>query len=360
MSAKITGNEPTLAVTPEGPGSAVAPSIPVASTPTHHVFADRYEILGLVGSGGMGTVYRARDSELDEIVALKLLRREVMDASGMLDRFRQEVKLARRVTHRNVARTYDIGESSGEKFLTMEFVDGEALSARLAREGALQLDLVMEMAGGICAGLQAAHAAGVVHRDLKPDNVLLANDSRVVLTDFGIARAVADANRAATVGLALGTPAYMAPEQVEGVSDLDERADIYALGAMLYECVTGERAWSGDGIWALAAARLMNPPPDPRLKRPDLPPAVAEIVLKCMARRREDRFQSVAELAGALGAMTMPAPRPRPSAPPPLQAPLELETRAVAVLPFRNHGPPADDYLADGLTDDLIDALSMT
>ena len=112
-----------------------------------------------------------------------------------------------------------------------------------------------------------------MHRDLKPDNVLLARDGRVVLTDFGIARAVADAERAATVGLALGTPAYMAPEQVEGATDLDARADIYALGAMLYECITGERAWSGESIWALAAARLMNPPPDPRVKRPELPSA---------------------------------------------------------------------------------------
>ncbi|HEY8090687.1 MAG TPA: serine/threonine-protein kinase, partial [Polyangiaceae bacterium] len=360
MSGKITGEEPTLAVTPEGPGSAVMPSVPAASTPSHHVFADRYEILGLVGSGGMGTVYRAKDRELDEIVALKLLRREVMDASGMLDRFRQEVKLARRVTHRNVARTYDIGESGGEKFLTMEFIDGEPLSARLGREGALPLDEVMDLAIAICGGLEAAHAAGVVHRDLKPDNVLLARDGRVVLTDFGIARAVADANRAATVGLALGTPAYMAPEQVEGATDLDERADVYALGTMLYECVTGERAWSGEGIWALAAARLMNPPPDPRARRPDLPPAGAEIVLRCMARKREDRFQRVADVAHALNSMTMPAQRARPSVPPPLQAPLELETKAVAVMPFRNLGAPADAYLVDGLADDLIDALSMT
>ena len=138
MSGKITGQEPTLCGD-SGRGRLGSLAAVRASTPIRHVFAERYEILGLVGSGGMGTVYRARDTELDEIVALKLLRREVMDASGMLDRFRQEVKLARRVTHRNVARTYDIGESDGEKFLTMEFVDGEPLSARLAREGALPL-----------------------------------------------------------------------------------------------------------------------------------------------------------------------------------------------------------------------------
>ncbi len=362
MSAKITGSEPTVAVTLT-PGSEAAlssGSLPASSTPGRHVFAGRYEILGLVGSGGMGTVYRAQDSELDEVVALKLLRREVMDQSGMLDRFRQEVKLARRVTHRNVARTYDIGESEGDKFLTMEFVDGEPLSARLAREGALPLDAVVTVADGICAGLQAAHAAGIVHRDLKPDNVLLARDGRVVLTDFGIARALFDAGRAATMGLALGTPAYMAPEQVEGAADLDERADVYALGAMLYECVTGERAWSGESIWAVAAARLIQPPPDPRVKRPDLPTAAAELVLRCMARRREDRFASAAEVAAALASLTLPAPRTRPSAPPPAPAAMDADGKTVAVLPFQNLGAPADDYIADGLSDDLLDTLSMT
>jgi serine/threonine-protein kinase len=362
MPGKITGNEPTVAVsvTPTLEAAGSPASLPSASTPGRHVFAGRYEILGLVGSGGMGTVYRARDSELDEVVALKLLRREVMDQSGMLDRFRQEVKLARRVTHRNVARTYDIGESEGDKFLTMEFVEGEALSARLTREGALPLDAVIAVADGICAGLQAAHAAGIVHRDLKPDNVLLARDGRVVLTDFGIARALFDAGRAATMGLALGTPAYMAPEQVEGAADLDERADVYALGAMLYECVTGERAWSGESIWALAAARLMQPPPDPRVKRPDLPTQAAELVLRCMARRREDRFASAAEVAAALATMTLPAPRARPSVPPIAPAPIDADAKTVAVLPFQNLGAPGDDYVADGLSDDLLDALSMT
>ena len=362
MSGKITGNEPTVAVsvTPTLEAAVSPASLPSASTPGRHVFAGRYEILGLVGSGGMGTVYRARDSELDEVVALKLLRREVMDQPGMLDRFRQEVKLARRVTHRNVARTYDIGESEGDKFLTMEFVEGEALSARLTREGALPLDAVITVADGICAGLQAAHAAGIVHRDLKPDNVLLARDGRVVLTDFGIARALFDAGRAATMGLALGTPAYMAPEQVEGAADLDERADVYALGAMLYECVTGERAWSGESIWALAAARLMQPPPDPRVKRPDLPTQAAELVLRCMARRREDRFASAAEVAAALATMTLPAPRARPSVPPIAPAPIDADAKTVAVLPFQNLGAPGDDYIADGLSDDLLDALSMT
>jgi eukaryotic-like serine/threonine-protein kinase len=355
---RITGEEPTLLVTPDASTTPSSTS-PVASTPARHVLAGRYEILGLVGSGGMGTVYRARDKELDEVVALKLLRRDVLHDSGMLERFRQEVKLARRVTHRNVARTFDIGESDGEKFLTMELVDGEGLGTLLSREGALPLDRVVTIADGICAGLQAAHAAGIIHRDLKPDNVLLARDGRVVLTDFGIARVLSDAGRAVTVGLALGTPAYMAPEQVEGASDLDARVDVYALGGILYECMTGERAWTGDSIWSLAAARLMQPPPDPRSRRPDLPEAAAQLVLRCMARKRDERFASAAEVASALASLTVPpAAAPRPSVPP--VAALESDAKTVAVLPLLNAGAAEDDYLAEGLSDDLIDALSMT
>lgn len=371
MSGKITGTEATVAVSggpPSPPGSTptvAAGTEPALSTPagsTRHTFARRYEIVGLVGAGGMGTVYRARDAELDEVVALKLLRKEVLDQPGMLDRFRQEVKLARRVTHRNVARTFDIGESEGEKFLTMEFVDGESLAARIAREGALPLATVVEIAGALCAGLDAAHAAGIVHRDLKPDNVLLGRDGRIVITDFGIARALSgDGARAATLGLALGTPAYMAPEQVEGAQDLDARADLYALGAMLFECLTGERPWNGESVWAIAAARLMHPPPDPRAKVPDLPPSAAELVMKCMARKREDRFATAARVMAALASLTLPAANSGgASIPPAPPLPLEPDAKGIAVLPFRNLGPADDAYLAEGVSDDLTDALSMT
>jgi eukaryotic-like serine/threonine-protein kinase len=360
MAERITGDESTVALS-EGSATPGASLPPPTATPAPHVLGDRYEIVGLVGAGGMGTVYRARDKELDEVVALKLLRRDLLDQPGMLERFRQEVKLARRVTHRNVARTYDIGESDGEKFLTMEFVEGQSLSSRLAHEGALALDVALDVADGICAGLSAAHDAGIVHRDLKPDNVMIAADGRIVLTDFGIARALADPNQKATVGVMLGTPAYMAPEQVEGAKDLDARADIYALGAILYECLTGASAWSGDSVWGVAAARLLNPPPDPRAKRADVPPSIAQLIQKCMARRREDRFATAREVSTVLAGMTRPAKgllAPTPP-PPPLMA-IEAEAKKVAVLPFRNAGQPADDYLAEGLCDDLIDALSMT
>ncbi len=365
----------TLAAGAPPPRSDVDVQSLAASSVGPQRLAGRYEILSLLGVGGMGAVYRARDLELDEIVALKMLRRELLTDPSLLARFRQEVKLARRVTHQNVARTFDIGEHEGEKFLTMELVEGESLSALLARQGRMELGKVVDLASAICSGLAAAHAAGIVHRDLKPENVLLGKDGRVVLTDFGIARnsGSAEGSFVKTMGVPLGTPAYMAPEQVEGSKDIDARADIYALGAMLYELLTGERPWEGDSVYAVAAMRLVQPPPDPRAKYAQLPDAAARLTMRCMARNPADRFASAAEVASALAGLTLPAsaaqlgdiPRSAgPVAPPVVLPSTPTHTppgdKTVAVLPFRNGGPADDDYLADGLTDDLIDNLSMT
>jgi eukaryotic-like serine/threonine-protein kinase len=347
--------------------TAATQSPPTPAGPSRQVIGERYEILGLLGSGGMGNVYKARDLELDELCALKVLRPELAGAPGVIERFRREVKLARRVTHPNVARVFDIGERGGEKILTMELVDGEPLSALLAREESLSLARLVAVASAICAGLEAAHAAGVVHRDLKPDNVLLERGGRVVLTDFGIARAAAAEGALATASF-LGTPAYMAPEQIESKAPVDARADLYALGAMLFELSTGERPWQGETIFAVAAARLLHPPPDPRTVRPDLPAGLAALVQRCMARRPEDRFPSAVAVASALAALTLPAPASSPSLGSPWgQSPQTPgakvhdagSAKRVAVLPFRNAGAKEHDYLADGLTEDVIDVLSM-
>jgi serine/threonine protein kinase/tetratricopeptide (TPR) repeat protein len=324
------------------------------------VVGGRYQILGLVGSGGMGSVYRARDLELEETVALKLLRRELVDAPAMLARFRQEVKLARRVTHTNIARVFDIGEEGADKFLTMEYVDGEPLSSLIAKKGALPLDELRSLSRPLCEGLSAAHSAGVVHRDLKPDNILLAATGRLVITDFGIARAFLESDGAGrTQGGILGTPAYMAPEQVEGLADIDERADLYALGAVLFELATGERAWRGEAVLAVAAARLTQPAPDPRSRRP-LPDALAQVIVQCLARRREDRPPTARAVGAALEeafasvSRWTPLPAPHPSSLP------SRTDKSVAVLPFKYSGPAAEDYVAEGLTEDLVDTLSMT
>jgi len=326
------------------------------------VVGARYELLALLGAGGMGNVYKARDLELDELVALKVLRPEVAGAPGALDRFRRELKLARRVTHPNVARVFDIGELGGDKILTMELVAGESLAGLLERQGALSVSRAVEIASSICAGVGAAHAAGVVHRDLKPDNVLLGADGRVVVADFGIARAAAGGEAGRTAGGFVGTPAYMAPEQVEASATIDHRADIYAFGEILYEMLTGERAWPGDSVFAVVAARLMHPPPDPRRLRPDVEPRLAQVALTCMAKSPEERYASMQAVTSALSVITLPrlasVPPPRPEAQA-KQADAHGTHKRVAVLPFRNMGPASDDYVADGLTDDLIDLLSV-
>jgi serine/threonine-protein kinase len=365
--------------------SGHAPTVPAAGEGLQGaVLAGRYRILGRLGEGGMGTVYLARDLELDETLALKMLRRDLLDAPDALERFRREVKLARRVTHRGVARTFDIGEHEGERFLTMEYVAGESLARLLARTPPVLAEVVT-IAIAIAEGLDAAHAAGVVHRDLKPENVMLAADGRVVIMDFGIARALeAEGTRGSDVkggtgaegrtGGTVGTPAYMAPEQLRGGVDVDGRADLYALGVILFEACTGRAPFLADSAYGLAAARLTEPAPDPASIRRDLPDAIATIIRTCLAREPVGRFPSARALADALRSAreTIPDPSQRTlvsaravqtprSIPvvhvgPPLTTPTGVKT--IAVLPFASE--PADAYLADGLTEDLIDQLSMT
>jgi eukaryotic-like serine/threonine-protein kinase len=335
---------------------------PASAVPRRAVLAGRYQILGLIGAGGMGNVYQARDLELGETLALKMLRPEIVASPGALERFRREVKLARRVTHPNVARVFDIGDDEGTKFLTMELVAGESLGALLGREGRLPIPRALSIVCSVCAGLTAAHGANVVHRDLKPDNVLLGHDGRVVITDFGLARAASSdepslggAPGQRSIVQVSGTPAYMAPEQLDRTAVIDGRADVYALGAVLYEMLTGECPWKGENAFALAAARLLGPPPDPRARRPSLPTPLADAVARAMARHPEDRFQSASDFAAALAVV-----QGRPSEIPPRPHDASAARRKeLAVLPFINVGAPDQDYLAVGLTEDLIDRLSL-
>ena len=376
MSSKPDPNARTE-VAPLGGTDASSPS-PIESMGGGDapLVAGRYRILGMLGAGGMGTVYRARDLELDELVALKMLKKELAAAPGMLDRFRREVKLARRVTDRNVARMFDIGDHAGDRFLTMELVDGESLGAYLAKRRRLSVADTVRIARDVASGLSAAHAADVLHRDLKPENVIVTPDRGAVITDFGIARAVAEAERGRTVGGIVGTPAYMAPEQVEGLADLDGRTDLYALGVMIYELATGAMPWNGDTAFAIAAARLLRPPPDPRAIVPDLPAPFAELVLTLMARDRNERpitagavMESLAALAPD-GPVSLGAPRPSASSaslraaslsPPAALATRQLAARkSIAVLPILNLAAAEDLMLADTLTEDIVDMLSTT
>ena len=320
---------------------------------TGQVLAGRYEVLGVLGAGGMGTVYRARDRELDEVVALKTLQRCMLDGPDALERFRREVKLARRVTHRNVARTFDIGEMGEDKFLTMELIDGPSLGRVLGERGGLPLAEALRVAVAIAEALVAAHAAGVIHRDLKPDNVMLARDGRVVVTDFGIAVAGALDAAHPDAGMVIGTPAYMSPEQLAG-APLGPRSDLYALGLVLHEMLTGQRVFTGD-VFADVAARPLRAPPDIAALRQDLPPALVEATKRLLARAPADR-PADAEAARALltaieAGLTNSPPTPALLA--------HAGVRSLAVYPLRWGGPAVDEWIAQGLTDDLQDSLCL-
>jgi eukaryotic-like serine/threonine-protein kinase len=331
------GTHPSLTSTPATPASVVA---------------NRYEVLGLLGAGGMGRVYRAHDRSLDEIIALKILRRELVTLPGALERFRQEVKLARRVTSPHVVRTFDLGEHGDDHFLTMEYIDGRSL-AQLLDAGPLESGEVLRIARAACAGIAAAHTAGILHRDLKPDNVLVAKAGRIAITDFGIARSHADPT--ATGEGFIGTPAYMAPEQVQGAATFGPAVDVYAFGAILFEMLTGRRPFVGADPFAVALARLRESPPDPRDVRPIAAP-LAELVVRCLAREPEARFADGSELGEALAGITDVAGPARTllrSLPVPAKT-----SRAIALLPLQATAELAE--LADGLSEEIVDALTMT
>lgn len=326
------------------------------------ILGGRYEILGLIGIGGMGSVYRVRDRELDEIVALKALRDELSNSPTMRTHFRHEVKLARRVTHRNVARIFDIGEHHGQRFLTMEYIDGEPLSTMLARRGALPVQDALDIANDLCAGLAAAHSADVIHRDLKPDNILIAIDGRVVITDFGIALDPALSNANGGDMAIAGTPTYMAPELIQQGASSAAHTDMYSFGCVLYEMVTGQPPWTGETQVEIITARLFSPPPDPRDVDAKIPDSLATIIVRCLATKPEQRYGDAAVVASELRQVPIPETETVSS-----QPDIEIldhiaskTEKRVVVVPFYNQGSSEDDYLAEGLTSELMDTLAMT
>jgi serine/threonine-protein kinase len=264
------------------------------------LFADRYEVLGTVGRGGMGVVYRARDRKLDEVVALKVLRSEVLkEDPTLLDRFKQEIKLARRITHRNVLRTHDFGETSGTPYISMEYLEGVTLKDLLRSRGALPLGVGLRIAKQVCQGLEAAHQQGVVHRDIKPQNILILPETGdLKIMDFGIARVSemqAGASGLTTAGTVMGTPDYIPPEQAQG-NPADFRSDIYSLGVVLFEIFTGAMPFAGDTVMAVVLSHIQKPPPPPRSVNPKVPPELEAIILRCLEKQPDQRYQSVGEI----------------------------------------------------------------
>jgi serine/threonine-protein kinase len=268
------------------------------------ILGGRYRVVAQLGQGGMATIYRAIDTQLGREVAVKLLRPEYLRDPDFSSRFRQEAQNAASLSHPNVVTVYDYGEDPSGPFIVMEYVDGEDLATILRRNAPLPPVQSTRIASAVARALDAAHKRGIIHRDVKPGNVLIGRDGRVKVVDFGIARAIAEAQMTLP-GTTLGSVHYFSPEQARG-EPATASSDIFALGIVLYEMLTGSRPWEGDSAASVALARLHGPVPDPALIRPSIPPALALVARTAMAQDPEDRYATAGAMADALDA-TLPA-----------------------------------------------------
>jgi len=305
--------------------------------------AGRYAIERELGSGGMATVYVAEDLKYHRTVAVKVLRPELASVLGP-DRFLREVEIAAKLNHPHILALYDSGEADGLLFYVMPYVKGESLRHKLERERELPIDEALRITGQVASALGYAHDQGVIHRDVKPENILL-YEGEAMVADFGIALAVSAAagERLTETGLVVGTPEYMSPEQALGERELHARSDVYSLGCVLYEMLAGEPPYTGPTAQAVIAKRLTDPVPAVRRLRDAVPAGVEQTLMRALARVPADRFASAGAFAEALATPGVVPPRPR----------------SVAVLPFLNlSADPENEYFADGITEDVIAQLS--
>jgi serine/threonine protein kinase/Flp pilus assembly protein TadD len=266
---------------------------------TGSVFAGRYRVIEELGKGGMGKVYRVLDTKLNEEVALKLIKPEIYSDRKTLERFKNELKLARKVSQKNVGRMFDLGEEAGTHFITMEYVPGEDLKSSIRRFGRLPVGKSVAIATQICEGLSVAHKIGIVHRDLKPSNIMIDKEGNVRIMDFGIARSTKDKGITGE-GVIIGTPEYMSPEQVEG-KETDQRSDIYSLGIILYEMVTGAPPFEGDTPFAVGVKHKSDIPQDPRKINPQIPDDLGRLILQCLEKEKDKRPQTADDVLTTLG-----------------------------------------------------------
>jgi serine/threonine-protein kinase len=287
-------------------------SMTLSSLEPGAVLGRRYEIRRVLGSGGMGMVFQAHDRDLDEPVALKILRPEIasMDPQ-VLERFKTEIRVARRIAHRNVVRTYDFGDADGIKFISMEFIQGMTLKQLFRSKGALPLGVGLQIAKQAAAGLVAAHDMGVVHRDVKPHNIMLTPQSEVKIMDFGIVRDTRNPGESGMTqtGVIMGTPDYMSPEQAMGKGDLDYRSDIYSFGVVLYEMFTGALPFRGETPISIAMKHVQEEPRAPRDLNPRMPRELEAVIQKAMRKPPEARYAKMADLLGDLYRLSKAAER---------------------------------------------------
>ncbi len=268
---------------------------------TGTIFAGRFEVIEELGKGGMGKVYKVLDKEVNEKIALKLLKPEIATDEKTIERFRNELKFARKIGHPNVCRMYDLNREGDTHYITMELVSGEDLKSTITRIGQFPIGKAISIAKQVCDGLAEAHRLGVVHRDLKPQNIMLDKEGNARIMDFGIARSL-KAKGITGAGVMIGTPEYMSPEQVE-VKDVDQRSDIYSLGVILYEMVTGRLPFEGETSIAIAMKHKSEPPQDPGKLNTQIPEDLSRVILKCLEKDREKRYQSGGEVRSELDAI---------------------------------------------------------
>lgn len=371
---------------------------PKEALTTGSTFARRYQIIEELGKGGMGKVYKANDIDIKEKVAIKLIKPEISTDKNTIERFQNELKFARKIRHKNVCQMYDLNREEGTYYISMEYVEGENLRNMIRMSGQLGIGTTISVAKQVCAGLEEAHKIGVIHRDLKPSNIMIDREGNVRIMDFGIARSLKEKGITGA-GVMIGTPEYMSPEQVEG-KETDKRSDIYSLGVILYEMVTGRVPFEGDTALAVAVKQKTEKSKDPREFNIQLSDDLSILILRCLEKDKENRYQNAEELRSGLENYEQTIPTTDRTAP--LKKPLtskeitvtfrakrllipaliivvislvgiflwhpwsrfesppsDLDKPSIAVLPFEDLSPQKDqDYLCVGLAESLINALS--
>ncbi len=324
-------------------------------------FAGRYEIIEELGKGGMGSVYRVFDKKIEEEVALKLLKLEIAEDKKTIERFRNELKLARKIGHRNVCKMYDLNEEEGINYITMEYVPGEDLKSFIRRAAPLSTGKSVSIAKQVCEGLAEAHRLGVVHRDLKPQNIMIDKDGNAKIMDFGIARSLKTKGITGT-GVMIGTPEYMSPEQVEG-KKVGPTSDIYSLGVILYEMVTGQLPFKGENPLSIAMKHKGEIPKNPTVIITQCPDNLSQVILKCLEKDKERRFQRAEKLLYELSNIEEDFSTKEKTF---TNQKYEIgkigEVKwqdSIAVLPFTNmSADPEQEYFCDGIAEEIINALS--